>query len=405
MPQGWWSIYYTGLARCNTTILGCQNAVESVKEEDVKRLEAEAHTLRAYYVHNLWKMWGNIPYFDSDIPAPYFAKQYTADEIYTFIMADLDYALDGDKLPKQATVSTMGRITKPVAQMLRARVAMYQNDESRYNEILSDMVEITVNPSFGFMDNLEDVFVAAGEFCIESIFETNQQADGKTWANSWSGFGTNLPAFISPADFSGEGFEREGWGFGPLREETYTMYSPDDKRRDASIQNAKKFSYTPRFQDSGFFNKKYAARKGYNDVKSGDAPLNYDNNLRIFRLPEAYLNAAELIVKGATAPGAQSAQYYLDAVRARAFGDKFEQNKVTATLDNIKQERRLEFLGEGLRYWDLVRWGDAATVLTENKPEKFSIRTWNASKKYLPIPQSEIDKTKGMGEFELKQNP
>ncbi|MDH6534327.1 RagB/SusD family nutrient uptake outer membrane protein [Parabacteroides sp. 52] len=75
-------------------------------------------------------------------------------------------------------------------------------------------------------------------------------------------------------------------------------------------------------------------------------------------------------------------------------------------MENIKKERHLEFVGEGLRYWDLVRWGDAATVLTENMPEYSSVRTWDPNKnKYLPIYQEEIDKTKGMGEFELKQNP
>ncbi len=134
--------------------------------------------------------------------------------------------------------------------------------------------------------------------------------------------------------------------------------------------------------------------------------MNFDNNLRIFRLAEAYLNAAELLMGGATASVAQPAQYYLDAVRKRAFGDAFEANKVTATLETIKQERRLEFLGEGLRYWDLVRWGDAPRVLTENYTEYLSTRTWDPAKsKYLPIPQGEIDKTKGYGEFELVQNP
>jgi hypothetical protein len=51
-----------------------------------------------------------------------------------------------------------------------------------------------------------------------------------------------------------------------------------------------------------------------------------------------------------------------------------------------------------------VRWGDAATVLTESVPEYSSVRTWSEHNKYLPIPQSEIDKTTGT-EYALKQNP
>ena len=70
----------------------------------------------------------------------------------------------------------------------------------------------------------------------------------------------------------------------------------------------------------------------------------------------------------------------------------------------------LEFVGEGKRYWDLVRWEltddpdgiKASTVLV---PDDFGYRTnaWTASKKYLPIPQSEIDSAKGKT-YELTQN-
>lgn len=407
VPTGWWSIYYAGLARANNAIISCSQA-ENVPKDELIRLEAEVHTLRAYFIHNLWKMWGNIPYFEAPLSYPYLAKQYTADEIYSFILKDLDFALstvDGvDRLPSSASGANTGRVTKPMAQMLRARTVMYQNDQTRYNQVLEDMVEIIDNPAFGLMESLEDVFVRSGEFCKESIFETNQRADGKKWGDSWIGFGTNLPAFISPSGLSGNPIFSDGWGFAPVRKEAYDMYSPDDKRRAWSINDFRSANFSPRFQNTGFFIRKYAARIGYNDVKSGDAPLNFENNLRIFRLPEAYLNAAELLVLGATSTKSKSAQEYFDVVRERAFGDKFVANQVPANLENIKMERRLEFLGEGLRYWDLVRWGDAAKVLSEKIPEFSSDRTWDATTdKYLPIPQTEIDMTKNT-DFELRQN-
>ncbi len=409
VPNGWWGVYFTGLSRTNGVIVSCENAVDGTPEA-INRLSAEAYGLRAYFVHQLWKQWGNIPYFEGELESPYFAKQLTADEIYQKIMQNIDYALEGNKLPDAVSGRETGRVTASMVKMLKARVVMYQKDQSRYNEVLADMVSIINNPAFGLMDNLEDVFLPTGEFCKESIFESNQLPEGRTWSGGWNGYGTNLPAFISPNDLKDpSGVFIGGWGFAPVRPSAYEMFSPDDTRRDASIndfRNKEVYKYNVRFQDTGFFLRKYAARKECNNVISGDKDLNFDNNLRIYRLAEAYLNAAELIVGGATAAGAQSAQFYLDTVRKRAFGDKFEQNKVDATLENIKHERHLEFVGEGLRYWDLVRWGDAAAVLTENLPEFSSVRTWDpATDKYLPISQSEIDKTKGMGEFELKQNP
>ena len=86
----------------------------------------------------------------------------------------------------------------------------------------------------------------------------------------------------------------------------------------------------------------------------------------------------------------------MDQIRQRA-----GLTSIPATTANIKLERRREFLGEGMRFWDIVRWGDT-NLLTENKPAFSTVRTWAAYKKYLPIPQSEIEKTEG--EFKLKQN-
>lgn len=68
--------------------------------------------------------------------------------------------------------------------------------------------------------------------------------------------------------------------------------------------------------------------------------------------------------------------------------------EIEPTIDNIVEERHLEFVGEGKRYWDLIRTGKAASVLV---PDSYGYRTnsWSASKKYLPIPQKEIDAAKG----------
>ncbi len=118
--------------------------------------------------------------------------------------------------------------------------------------------------------------------------------------------------------------------------------------------------------------------------------MNYNNNVRLYRFAETLLNAAELIaVHGCSGKG--TAQGYLDQVRSRA-----GLGSVSANLDNILQERHVELMGEGKRYWDLVRSGLASRVLTPSA-DKGSYRTasWSESKKWLPIPQSEIDSAQG----------
>lgn len=399
LPGGLWNIYYSGIARCNNALIACENAL-GVSDEKVAQYKAEALFLRAYYTHWLWKFWGNIPFFTSDLPAPYMAPQYSADEIYDFIMADIDAAIDLGALPLRTSKENDGRVSQSALLMLKARVIMYQNDQTRYSEVLADMNKVISEGGYTLVDYVS-IWPREGEFCDESIFEVNHlpgEYGGKTWSSGWSGFGTNLPAFISPNDLKGSETFKGGWGFGPVRSTTYAIFEEGDVRRDASINNftSDEYSYAARFQNTGYFMAKYAARVGYNEPP-GDTDLNYENNLRIFRLAEAYLNVAELIAIHGVAQGTGlSAQDALDEIRTRA-----GVGSIPATGANIKLERRREFVGEGMRFWDLVRWGDA-DILTENLAEYSSVRTWESYKKYLPIPQSEIDKTEG--EFKLEQN-
>ena len=402
---GLWAICYGGVARCNNALIACSNAVE-VNEGRLKRYKAETHMLRAYYMHLLWKNWGNVPYFEEPlINPPYVAKQYKADEIYEIIMRDIDFALADDVLPMAVEKSELGRVTRAAALMLKARVVMYQNDETRYAEITKDMAEIIKSGKYELMPDFSSMWLDENEFCVESIFESNQLPEGKTWDKSWQGYGTNLPAIIAPNELKVEddapnGTPQGGWGFGPVRQAAYDIYDEDDTRREGSVNSFDKSQYSTRFQNTGLFQAKYAARKGYNPPP-GDVDLNYCNNLRIYRFAETLLNYVELVkMHGQAEVDNIEAQDCFDMIRYRAYG---RDNSIPATVDEIKLERRREFLGEGMRFWDLVRWGDAA-VLTENNSDFSSNRTWTPNKKYLPIPQREIDSAFGT-EFPLIQNP
>lgn len=404
--NGLWNIFYSGLARANNVISACENAVGFDTEADIKKLnqyKAEAHFLRAYYTHWLWKFWGNIPYFEEPLTEPpYMTRQYTADEVYAEIMEDIDVATTEGYLPMKTVGINAGRINRAAALMLKARVVLYQKDSDRYGEVTADMAEIIAAGDYSLMPDFAEIWVDAGEFNQESIFEANHLPEGKTWASGWQGYGTNLPAFISPNGLNTgneTGNFKGGWGFGPVRQSTWDIYEEGDTRREGSINNWEPGQYTARFQDTGLFMAKYAARVGYNP--QGDVDLNYCNNLRIYRYAETLLTYAEMIViHGQSEVQGITAQSALDEVRLRAFG---AESSIPATAANIKLERRREFVGEGMRFWDIVRWGDTA-LLTENLTEFNSVRSWNDNWKYLPIPQSEIDKTAGT-EFALEQNP
>ena len=219
-------------------------------------------------------------------------------------------------------------------------------------------------------------------------------------------------------------------------------------RRDVAVLNIDTYqeemmnkgiavNYTGRYQNTGYFLRKYLGRPGGKADQAGDADLNWENNFHLYRYAETLLNAAEL----AWRTNSGEAQSYFDQVRDRAgLGSK------AISEEAIMQERRVELLGEGKRYFDLIRFGKASTVLTpgggaiyETKDEhryvytdgtitdekkKGEVKTdengkpinlaiggtlkwtergkaipqrpqWTENKKYLPIPQIEIESSHG----------
>lgn len=266
------------------------------------------------------------------------------------------------------------------------------------------------------------------EWNDEIIFDVNYIAAGgkRTWGSANQPGGTVLPAMIGVDGFSSNEPSPEfssGWGFCTVSKEVYDTYEEGDTRRDQGILNIDKYikekavegytvTYGGRYQNTGYFLRKYLPRPGGNNGALGDADLNWDYNLHLYRYAETLLNAAELALETGDIATAQT---YYDRVRNRAHASYRE-----VSLENLLEERRLEFVGEGKRYFDLVRTGKAATVLKagggvilqdkENLvwggkaiPER---ENWNENKKYIQIPQSEIEATGSKGEeYAIVQNP
>ena len=405
-PSVLWVVLYSGVYRANT-VLQYVDTAEGMSGATRSRIKAEAYALRAYYYTWLWKLFGNIPYYDRNPTGPdYLIDQLTADGVYAKIIGDLDAALTGSGLPKVVKSAELGRFTRAAAQMLRANVVMYQQDASRYATVLTDMREIIGSGLYSLRSDFAGLWTDSGEWGTESIFEINytDSPSSRTWENPTKAGGTVFPTLIGINGYSGPEWDTGGYGFEPVEEALYNAYEGDDTRRDATILNFAKYrqqhpeaTYTPRYDDTGYFNRKYLGRADGHDKYTGNAPeMNFRNNYRVWRYAETLLIASELIVR--TNGDRDEADDYLNQVRARAFGMKpgdtaFAAKRRTATLDNLLLENRLEFALEGHRFWDLVRYGKAEEVLGS--------RGYTDAKKHLPIPQSEIDQAHGT----LKQNP
>ena len=386
-----WTCGYSGVKRCNDLIqyTGWTKDAGEIDSEEEKLILEQARLLRVYYYSWLWKFWGNIVYYETNLEDPYLGTQYTADEVYGKMIADLEGAIALDALPMRQPDAKAGYLTKAFAYMLYAEIVMYQKDESRYSKALDYMKEIITSTEYDLVADYRTIFKPEGEWSQESIFEIAYRADGqvRSYDNVLGAGGTILPQLIGPYDLAEDADDHKGgWGFAPVRKETYDMYNAADTRRSATCYDVSGKTYDKRYQDTGYFLEKYQGLQSEYNTGDGAPDMRFGNNYRIYRFSETLLNAAEL----ALASDPTNAKIWLNRVHSRAGLT----DTVDATLANIKQERRLEFVGEGKRYWDLVRWGDASSVLV---PDSYGYRTntWSESKKYLPIPQSEIDAALG----------
>ena len=390
---GVWDQSYRGVKAANDVLTYVGWAAENLTEAQKAQYTAEAQVLRDWYYCQLWKFYGNIPFYLDNLQAPYLAEQLSADEVYNQVIADLESAIASGALPMYwEDESQLGRVTQAVAYMLYAEMVMYQNDESRYATALGYMQQIIGNAHYGLMESYPEIWATSGEWSKESIWEI-AYCDGVNGKRAYEGGvgnvgGTWLPRLISPdGGVAADGVDN-GWGFFPVRQEAYAKFQDGDTRRDATCYVPAEGSYKPRYEDTGIWLNKYVARAANLQDINGATDANYNNNLRMYRYAETLLNAAELIVR--TGGNIAQAQEYLNLVHHRA---GLTDNKA-ATIDNIIDERDLEFMGEGKRYWDLVRTGKAASVLVPDA-DGYRTNTWSASKKYLPIPQNEIDAAQG----------
>ena len=385
-PNTIWTIAYSGINRANT-LIQYVDGVEGLAKATRDQWVAEALVLRSYYYNVLWKFWGNIPYYEENLKTPYFVDQLDHDTVYSNVIATLEEAIDMNSLPMKAAVGQEGRVTMAMAYMLFTEMVMYQCDQTRYQKALDYMKRIIDSNQYSLVDDFASIWTESGEWGPESIWEINYLSEGgvRAW-DAPIAAGGNVFSILTgiPGAKAGSGFA-DGWGFGGVNESAYKMYDDTDIRRDGGILNwsDNRDNYAPRWEDTGYFLLKYIARESGNHGYKGADTMNYGNNIRVYRFSEALLNAAELAVLLG-----QDGSAWLKRVRDRA---KCQDTGVSR--DDIIQERHKEFVGVGKRYWDLVRSGLAESVLkAANHPFRPAGNDWTPSKKYWPIPQSEMDK-------------
>lgn len=396
VPGSFWNDHYQGIFRANTLLLKLPGVA---MPDNVKaRFSGESKALRAMYYFNLVRLFKNVPLLLDPLTATnmYEVEQATSEVVYAQIEKDLIEAIG--TLPTTVPADTeSGRLTKGAAQALLGKVYLQEGKKTEAAAILA-LVNGTPGGTNQYgnrlLTNFSDLWVVSNKFNTESLIEVSHTSAGNSdWGFWGSGRdeGNSLNVMVGPRSYSRPSGSTapdlpSGWSFNVITQDLYDAIKLDP-RFGATILDLKalkaagKADYIGGYQDTGYFLNKFLPRK--EDVRTGGgaAELNYRQNSYIIRLADTYLMEAEALGSGARA------QALLDAVRSRV-----GLPSVPVTLAAIKNERRMELAGEGHRFFDLVRWGDAAT--------KLSNRGFVAGKdEIFPIPIRELQGTK------LKQNP
>lgn len=369
-----WGWMFAGVNRANY-ILEFQYKIEFSGKDQII---AQARFLRAYYYFELVKWFGDVPLaVDQRL---LFGDQFNVDrtpkaEVYAQIEQDLIFA--AETLP--ATQAEEGRITSGAARALLGKAYLYQD---KFTEAANALDQVIAGP-YDLVEDYSTIFELEGENNIESVFEVQYtDKEGAGFGCLQCSEGNVAVGFNGIRNYSGPLFD-SGFSFNVPVQEAYDAFEPGDSRRDIAILNIEEFAaangatYNEGYEHTGFYNRKYIARKG--DANLGDANLTNPNNYRSIRFADVLLMAAEAHNRKAN-PNDALAREYLNRVRRRAFGDTDHDIAASgATLtDFIYDERRLELVGEGHRFFDLVRTGRAAQNIpgfTPNKNELFPIPT------------------------------
>ncbi len=392
-----WKSAYEGINRANylTQYKDKNISGNSINFAGKDALYGEVYFLRAYYYFTLVKFFGDVPLFFErrlNLSDSRTLQRSPKADVYAQIEKDLNAAIA--VLPNSNPQA--GRVTKYAAQALLGKVLIYENKFDAAAAILENVV----NGPFTLVPDFANIFVQSGENGAESVFEIQYSNlfPYWNWGAATRGQGNYAVQQCGIRGLTGTSPYAPGWSTNLPTQELAKAYAAGDQRKAVTVLDIEAYKaahpeFTITYQaapykNTGLYNQKYLPRKG---ETSGQTELNYLNNYRTIRFAEVLLLAAEANNR-ATTPNDAKARDYLNKVRRRAFRDNL--HDITASGTALRQaiwdERRLELAMEGDRFFDLVRTGRAATVITGFKAGKNEL---------FPIPQREIEIS------QLQQNP
>ncbi len=346
-----WAAMYEVVNQANNIIEAAPN-VSDANEAARNSALGQAYFARGLAFFDIARTWGGIPgvYGDQGIAIP--TAPSRAVQLYSRASLQETYAqIESDLMQALNLLSDTGgpaRPTKAAARALLARMYLHLGNNEQASNYATQVINDT---KFQLVADYASIFT--GKNTAESIFELQFDATDQSTTRFW----------YYPGALGGRGDLA-------AHDEFYNAIPDGDERKQLyAFDNSAKFWYPTKYAKAG----------------------NIDNT-HILRIAEMYLIRAEADFKS----GKGNPLADLNAVRTRA---NLAPLGAISSIDDILNERKVEFAFEGHRWFDLVRTGKALSVLAAvprtNSPGAPASLT-DAGRQVFPVPNAELNANPNM---------
>jgi len=400
----YWNGSYKEIAATNFFLENIDKVTE-LDENEKNELKAEVRFLRAFTYFNLYTYWGGVPLVTkvlSQNEANTVAVT-SKEEIYDFLLSELtDVARF---LPDSRPASENGRIVKAAALAVKGRLLM---GEKKWSEAAETYKQIIDGGVHNIDANYENLFNGKNENSNEIIF-SRKYLEGEVTNSTQLYYRPNLDGgwhHLNPSQslvdsyLCTDGLPIEE---SPLYDEDYQVVKNGVNYRDprliktifypgVSILNNKVYQGHPDSTtltgdvftyDAGMTG--YCLQKYVDNTYTGDV-YNSGVDIPVIRYAEVLLSYLECEIMVGEAITTNLLDLTINKLRKRATVNMpaVTEKDNQLLLAILKRERRVELAFEGLRYWDLARWGEIDEKL--NNKALYGIKLTNDPVNYTRFP-------------------
>jgi len=418
-----YSLSYANIARYNIFLKTlAAYSKGDLSPADKLKYEAEARLMRSLKYFDLYRFYGDVPLVLEPLSVEnQYQPKSPAAKIQAQIISDIDFAIDN--LPNVAYAGNNGHLVKASAQVLKARVLLfdaYNDDGSAKADVMTEVKAITADIMASTFYSIAPSF--RGLFCEdigqqegnpEFIFSIKFLAPNNVEANEFIGTaaeyvfdaGSAGGSLLPLKNFANEFEFKDGSSFSTVN----PLYNPANVYQNRDPRMAKTL-----FTDSVTFENGFTAHilpsptgySYYKHVEGTDAQNIYANKNGSDWPAMRYAEVLLMYAEAANEVDGPSAGVYDAIAQIRARAD-VKMPPLPAGLtqsqmrEKIRHERRIELAFEGFRYDDIKRWKQGIQLLNIPASESIISKSFVQKNYHLPLPQTEIDINRGV----LIQNP